>query len=211
MRWKLNIESPLVSGMTTASDLLFLNFLWLLTSLPVVTIGASNAALYRVVMDMHQQKGGGLLKRYFRAWKENWKQATVIWLPTAAVIALFFFVFHSFETLNGMLGVPVKLILCFIMLLTVFINGYAYAYLGFFEDTVAVVLKNSLGAAIQKLPVTALIVFINLVPVILLVYSVELFMILLIFWLLIGIALSAYLNAKMILGVFEQVFLKSDA
>ena len=209
MRWKLNLESPLISGMTTVADLLLLNFLWLVTSLPIVTVGASTAALYRVAMDMHQQKGDRLLKRYFQAWKANWKQATAIWIPSAAVLVLFLAAFRSFETLDGILGAPVKLVLCFVTLVMILVNAYAYAYLGFFEDKVAVIVKNSLGAAVQKLPVTALIALINLAPLILLVFSVDLFLILLIFWLLIGVALSAYGNAKMILRVFSQVFLKS--
>lgn len=209
MRWKLNLESPLISGMTTIADLLLLNFLWLVTSLPIVTVGASTAALYRVAMDMHQQKGDRLLKRYFQAWKANWKQATAIWIPSAAVLVLFLAAFRSFETLDGILGAPVKLVLCFVTLVMILVNAYAYAYLGFFEDKVAVIVKNSLGAAVQKLPITALIALINLAPLILLVFSVDLFLILLIFWLLIGVALSAYGNAKMILRVFSQVFLKS--
>ena len=209
MRWKLNLESPLISGMTTVADLLLLNFLWLVTSLPIVTVGASTAALYRVAMDMHQQKGDRLLKRYFQAWKANWKQATAIWIPSAAVLVLFLAAFRSFETLDGILGAPVKLVLCFVTLVMILVNAYAYAYLGFFEDKVAVIVKNSLGAAVQKLPITALIALINLAPLILLVFSVDLFLILLIFWLLIGVALSAYGNAKMILRVFSQVFLKS--
>jgi len=210
MRWKLNLDSPLMRGVGIASELVFLNILWILTSLPVVTIGASTAAMYRVVLDMHLQIDGSNVKRYFLAWKENWKQATMLWLPTLAVLVLFFFVFQSFEILDGSLGLAVKLLLCFVTLATLMINAYGYAYLCFFEDTLSTVVKNAIGLAVQKLPVTAGIVLINIAPIILLVFSVELFMILLIFWLLIGVALSSYINAKMIFRIFNQVFLNSS-
>lgn len=210
MKWKLNIESPLVSGMMTASDLLILNCLWILTSLPVVTIGASTAALYRVVLDMHLQADGGNIKRFFRAWKENWKQATMLWLPTLAVLVLFFFVFQSFEILAGSIGFAIKLLLCLVTLVTLMINAYGYAYMCFFEDKLITVAKNAFGLAVQKLPITAGMVLINMAPLILLVLSAQLFMILLIFWLLIGVALSSYINAKMIFRIFNQTFLNDS-
>lgn len=210
MRWKLNLDSPLMRGVDIASELVFLNILWILTSLPVVTIGASTAAMYRVVLDMHLQTDGSNAKRYFRAWKENWKQATMLWLPTLAVLVLFFIVFQSFETLDGSLGLAVKLLLCFVTLVTLMINAYGYAYMCFFEDKLLTVVKNALGLAVQKLPITAGIVLINIAPIILLVFSVELFMILLIFWLLIGVALSSYINARMVFRIFNQTFLNSS-
>ena len=149
MRWKLNLDSPLMRGVDIASELVFLNILWILTSLPVVTIGASTAAMYRVVLDMHLQTDGSNAKRYFRAWKENWKQATMLWLPTLAVLVLFFIVFQSFETLDGSLGLAVKLLLCFVTLVTLMINAYGYAYMCFFEDKLLTVVKNALGLAVQ--------------------------------------------------------------
>ena len=82
--------------------------------------------------------------------------------------------------------------------------------ISFFDDRLAVILKNALGAALYRLPVSALIVLINLAPVLLLVFSVDLFIIALIFWLLIGVALSAYGNGKMILKVFQKVFLQPE-
>lgn len=210
MGWKLNLDSPLMRGVSLASELVFLNILWLLTSLPVITIGASTAAMYRVVLDMHLQTDGSHIKRYFRAWKENWKQATLLWLPTMAVLVLFFYVFQSFEILDGSLGLAVKLLLCFVTLVTLMVNAYGYAYLCFFEDTLSTVVKNAIGLAVQKLPITAGIVLINIAPLILLVFSVELFLMLLIFWLLIGVALSSYINAKMIFRIFNQTFLNGS-
>jgi len=201
MKWKLNLESPLVSGMTAVFDLIVLNLLWILTSLPVITAGASTAALYRVVLDMHQHKHSSNLKRYFSAWKENWKQASILWIPSVAVFALFVYG----VSVIGWTELPLKLPLCFALLLVLMVNAYGYAYLCFFQDTVATVLKNSLLLALRYLPRTALMIAINLLPFILLILSPDLFIICLIFWLMIGVALSAYINGKLILHAFAQI------
>lgn len=58
----------------------YLNLLWLLCSLPIVTIGASTTALYDVTMRIAEDREGDLTQQFFRAFKSNFRQATTIWL-----------------------------------------------------------------------------------------------------------------------------------
>ena len=44
-------------------------------SLPVVTFGASSAALYTVLLRLLQGEDGHLTRRFFSAWRDNWKRA----------------------------------------------------------------------------------------------------------------------------------------
>lgn len=63
----------------------FLNLLWFLCSIPIVTIGASTTALYDVAMRIAEERDGDLAQQFFRAFKLNFKQATAIWLPLLAL------------------------------------------------------------------------------------------------------------------------------
>ena len=75
-------------GMERVWSLIVLNVLWLVCSLPVVTLGASCAALYQVLGKVIDGEDGHVARRFFRAWGENWKKATPVWLILLAVAVL---------------------------------------------------------------------------------------------------------------------------
>ena len=76
-------------GMERVWSLIVLNVLWLVRSLPVATMGASCAALYQVLGKLIAGEDGHVARQFFRAWGENWKKATPVWLILLAVAALF--------------------------------------------------------------------------------------------------------------------------
>lgn len=63
----------------------YLNLLWLICSLPIVTIGASTTALYSVAMKIAEDREGDLTQQFFQAFRANSKQATIIWLILFAI------------------------------------------------------------------------------------------------------------------------------
>ena len=58
----------------------YLNLLWLLCSLPVFTIGASTTALYYASLKVVRGEESYVGRLFFRAFRENFRQATVLWL-----------------------------------------------------------------------------------------------------------------------------------
>ena len=74
-----------------AADLTILGIIWLLTSIPVITLGTSCTALYYAVVRSIRAGEGRPLKAYFRAWRQNVRQgctATGIFMLAAAVLML---------------------------------------------------------------------------------------------------------------------------
>ena len=63
----------------------FLNLLWFFCSLPIITIGASTTALYYVSLKIVRDEEGNIAATFFRAFRENFRQATVIWLILLAI------------------------------------------------------------------------------------------------------------------------------
>ena len=57
-----------------------MNIYFVLTSIPIVTIGASFTALYTVTNKMVNDDEGPVKDEYFKAFKSNFKQSTIIWL-----------------------------------------------------------------------------------------------------------------------------------
>ena len=80
--------SPVLRFLNRVTDLLVLNLLALLMCLPVVTVGASLTAMHYVLLKLVRDEEGYIAKSFFRSFKRNFLQATVIWLIFAALWVL---------------------------------------------------------------------------------------------------------------------------
>ena len=69
-------------------DLILLNILWLLCSVPFITIGASTTALYSVTLKMAANEEGYIIRGFWDAFKKSFKQSTLVWLILLAVGAV---------------------------------------------------------------------------------------------------------------------------
>lgn len=72
---KLSIDNPFFEFMGKLGDWILLNVLFILTSLPVITIGMSITALYRVVLRRRRGESKYVTREYFQAFKDEWKKS----------------------------------------------------------------------------------------------------------------------------------------
>jgi uncharacterized membrane protein YesL len=73
-------EAPFWKFFSQLGDFFILSVFWLLTSLPVVTIGTSTTALFFVVLKSRNGEAGMLWKMYKKSYLQNLKQSVGIWL-----------------------------------------------------------------------------------------------------------------------------------
>lgn len=73
-------DSPVMHFIGKVADMIILNILCLICCLPIVTVGAAFSAKYYVSMKLVKGEEVTVIKPYFKAFKENFKQATKIWL-----------------------------------------------------------------------------------------------------------------------------------
>ena len=100
----LDQDGPVMRALSDLSTLVFLNILTMLFCLPVVTAGASLAAMHYVIMEMIEERGGSLFSEFWKRFKENLKNATPIWL---IILAVSMFLFIDFRIINsGAAGLP---------------------------------------------------------------------------------------------------------
>ena len=97
-------NSAFFRGMERVWTLVVLNVLWVLCSLPVVTIGPSTAALYQVLGKVIQGEDSHTARKFFAAWRENFKCALLVWLPMLAVLVLCGFTRQRMEAFLNRLG-----------------------------------------------------------------------------------------------------------
>ncbi len=92
MRADMNVfqmNSPLMRGIRKIVELMYIGMLWFICSIPLVTLGAATAALYEVLLKAVKNQEGYLFKSFLRAFQNNFKQGTCIWLPIALAEVLF--------------------------------------------------------------------------------------------------------------------------
>ncbi|MBQ1312789.1 MAG: YesL family protein [Blautia sp.] len=80
-------DNPVWRFLLRVGNIWILNMIWLLVSLPVFTLGASTTALIYSCMKLQKDEGYPIAN-FFHSFKDNFRQATVIWLLYAAVGAL---------------------------------------------------------------------------------------------------------------------------
>lgn len=79
-------DSRFITVFETFGNICALNVLWLLCSIPIVTIGASTTALYAVMLKLIDKEEGPVVRSFFAAFKSNFKQATTAWLIIIVVM-----------------------------------------------------------------------------------------------------------------------------
>ena len=97
----------------------YLNLLWFVCSLPVVTIGAATTALYYTSLKVIRGEESSLTQQFFHSFRENFKQATVLWLIMAG-IGLFlagdgYLLYHLRLSSSGALAVLWTVILAIVI------------------------------------------------------------------------------------------------
>lgn len=194
-------DSKFMRSMSRLGDLMVLNFIFLLTCVPIFTIGAALTALYTVSFRMGTEREQGALRSYFRAFRANFRQGTVLWL-----ILLFCVVCLGVDTFFFWRQ-PVPLFyLCvlfgFLLLAALLTMGYAFPLLSQFEAGTKQTLKNALVLSAGYLPRSILITALNLFPFVVLLTNLYLFLSTAFLWTFLYFSAAAYLNARLLKKVF---------
>lgn len=202
-----NLESPLMQMLTRAGDMILLNVLFLICCIPVITAGASIAAMHKMMQELIYETDSGTFKGFFRAFKANFKQATIVWLIVLLVIVslgcdvlLIITFFSGSEAVRWMLG-----LLAVLAVLVCCVTAYMIPLIVRYENTLRQHLSNAAVLAIIKLPRTIGLVLLNLMPLLLLTISLTAFIQTLIFWVVIGFSFTTYMEVVLLKPVFAEL------
>lgn len=197
-------DGAVYKWMSRFANLVFLNVLWIICCIPVITAGAATTAMYAVLLKMARDEESYVVKNFFHAFTVNFKQATVIWLMVLAyagvLLAEVVFCIHFPNQNIKWFVLPVTLF-AFIGLLTV---TYVFPVLSFFDDSVKNTIKNAFLMAVGYLPNTFIIILVNCMPLFI-VWFFSGFLVLATFVdLMVGFSFCAWLNARRIRKIFEK-------
>ena len=193
--------SPFQQFLNKVADLLILNLITLLTCLPIITIGASLTAMHYVLLKTVRGQEGHVVRSYFRSFRRNFVQATILWLIYLAVWILM--VSNLYMIVQGTGRYPIWLpssILVAALLILVFMI-YTFAMLSRFETTVFEALTNAVMLTISELPRSLEMLIITVVPIAAFFFAPILLPILILF----GLSVPGYACAMVYDPVFRKI------
>ena len=165
-----SIDGPLYNFFSRLLDMIKLNMLWFLFSLPVVTIGASTAAAFSITLRMVDEREGYIAKQFWTAFKANLKQG----IP-AGLLNLFFVyaLYLDFQLFHAVEGNPIYFLILGIvgrvMCFGYFI--YAYALMARYDNTLLKTLKNSMDISVKYFGRTVMIAVVVAVEIIVFIFN----------------------------------------
>lgn len=194
-------DSKFMTAMSRVADLVSLNILFLITCLPLFTIGAASTALYTVLFRFGTDRERGLFKSYFRAFRDNFRQGTVLWLILALFLAASCVNTLLFYNLDGI--VQYFFIPCAALaVLAVFLASYVFPLLSQFSNDTRSTLKNALILSLGYLPRSLAIAAVNLLPWGLLFCNLYVFLQTGFLWVFLYFSAAGYLNTLLLKKVF---------
>lgn len=208
-----NFEGPVFTFLSRLADLFWLNLLFIVCCIPVITIGAATTALYYVTLKMAKDEEGYITRSYFKSFKENFKQATVIWIGFLVVGMI---MITDLRIVNGgntaeILSSPalgnVIMVAVFLMGIVILMVGmYIFPILAQFDNTIKNTAKNAFLISIRHLPYTIAMLFITAIPVVLIWFFPALFILVLVMF-----SATAYFNSKLFNKIFVLYMPKEDS
>ena len=196
-----NLDNPVWNFMGKVADLVILNLLAIICSIPIVTIGASWTALYFVTIRMVRKEEGYVVKDFFRSFKENFKQATIIWLLVLVVAVVFVGDFLIYSMMPDKIPQVIMIVVVVLGLLALGTVVYVFPLLARFENTTKNTIKNAFLLSIVNIPQTVTAIILLVIPVILTVFVLELFPIII----MVGVSLPAFLTSLMLVRIFRKL------
>ena len=197
------MDGPVMRAMTDLMNLVILNLLTLLCSLPVVTAGAAVTAMHYILMQMPEQKEGHIVRTFFAQFRSNLKSATPPWLILLGISALLYADYRIFggEGATRYMRIPVFIGAAIVGMLYVWL----FPYLARFENRLGASLKNAFLLAVGYLPRTAAMVAITAVVPYFLTQVMSLWPLAL----FVGISLPGYFCTLLYRSVIEKMVEKA--
>ena len=200
-----SMDNKFFTFMGKVADVFILNILCLICCIPIVTAGASITAMFYVTMKMVKNEESYIIKSFFKSFKQNFKQATVINLIMLVAAILLYFDISICRNTPGAIGKVLMVLFMMILVVYLMIFLYIYPVLAKFYNTIKNTFTNAFLMSIRHLPYTALMILITAAPVLVFfIPSAQVQSMVILLLVLIGFSGIAYINSHFFVKIFDK-------
>ena len=195
---KLNMDSGIMRALAKVTDVMLLQLAFILTSLPIFTIGAGLTALFATTRKVKHESISSTLQSYFAEFKANFKKSTIVWI-LFLIVGFILFVDISYYRTQEKSGLnTLMLTVAWILVIVVYLIAvYVFPLLAWFENGVKAHLKNALLMSVSHFLTTVLVTVVYGVFALMALVIMPLFF-------FVGFSGAIYLSGRLISGVLSQ-------
>ncbi|MEY8391717.1 DUF624 domain-containing protein [Lachnospiraceae bacterium] len=164
-----NYDSSVMRAINKFTDCMFLSILFLVSCLPLFTIGTAATALYYTAHKVLRGDRGYIFRDYVKSFRDNFRQTFPVWLLIVAIVALLavdWNIIRLYVKDKNLLGALEITFLVGTSMLSGWIS-YLFPYMARFEDTRKRSMKNALLMEIAHLPLTFLLLALTVLSIVL--------------------------------------------
>ena len=210
MRELFNMDGPIFVFLSKVADIMILNVIFLICCIPVITIGPALTALSYVTQKMEDGREGYIWRSFFHSFRENFRQAVLMWLMMLAAAVVLFMDWYLLHI--GAAGHNALLIYAIVIATIIWVCFMLYLFpvLARFENSIANTFRNTFLLIFANGPRTLLMLAVTLGSIFLTIYNVNTLVWGLLVWLMAGFALLSLINTKLLMPVFRKLTPKEE-
>jgi uncharacterized membrane protein YesL len=197
-----DLDGPIIQFLNKMADIMWLNILTMICCIPIFTIGAAFTSLHYVALKIVRGEDGYITKDYFKAFKQNFIQSTIIWIIMAVVAGLLAGDYYIVKKMDVEINNIVQTALWTIGLFAAFTAIMVFPVQAKFSNTIGGTIKNSFVIGVVQFPKTVLMIVMFFFPVIICMISWRTLPVAFLF----GFSLPAYLSAML----YNKTFMKLE-
>ena len=196
-----DLDSPLMNVLNKMADLMWLNILTLICCIPIITAGAALTSMHYVALKIVRNEESYITRNFFKSFKTNFRQATLIWLLLLLIAAILGGDYYII-TKSGMQFSQVLIVLIMAAGVLVICTAlYVFPVLAKFDNTIMGTIRNAFIMSILQLPKTLVMLVMAFFPLIIYLVSLRLIPIIFLF----GLSLPAYVSAMLYNKFFQKL------
>ncbi len=197
-------DNKLIAFLDKLVNLFLLNILFVLTSLPIITIGASLTALNSVNLKMVQNEESYITSYYFKSFKRNFRVATLGFLPLLAFSVLMTLNIAFTSSSSSMLLILINVTSLFFLFIAGICALYFFAIIARFHFSVKQAYLH-IPQMLTRNPIYFFTLILPLIPIVFLAfYSIYTALLVASFFILIGSSTLSYVHCFTFRKIFKS-------
>lgn len=160
-----SMDGGVMTALSKIFDICYLSILWLICSIPIVTIGASTTALYYGIVKVVRHERGYITKEFFKSFKLNFLNGTVVWIVMLLFGVLLYGNMKYASHMGGNQGFLLLSVYRAMFFVLLCVMVYVFPNLSRFTMGKMQLMKTSFYMAMKHLPTTIVIVVIVLATI----------------------------------------------
>lgn len=196
-----DLDSPLMNVLNKMADLMWLNILTLICCIPIVTVGAAFTSMHYVALKIVRNEESYITRSFFKSFKTNFRQATLIWLLILLIAAVLGGDYYIITKSGIQFSSVLVILIMAAAVLVICTTLYVFPVLAKFDNTIMGTIRNAFIMSILQLPKTVVMFVMAFFPLIIYLVSLRLIPIIFLF----GFSLPAYASAMLYNKFFKKL------